>query len=189
MRTAPGPYASGGHLEKPVAENGPMLRAAQHADEPRESRLRRQSVGHDRVLRQRLVVVAAPPGLQRPGPPSIGHREPERRVVVERIGVVLITPALPQQQERRTHQFRERVRDELGLARIDEPLDQPLDDAHPPHHFPQDDGPSLCRQALGTAFDAQRAIEIDAERSRILGHDAPFWAWGGVSQLLPITLS
>ena len=103
-----------------------MLRAAQHAEEPRERRLGRQSVGHDRVLRQRLVVVAAPRVSSGPVPRSIGHREPERRVVVERIGVVLITPALPQQQERRAHQLRERVRDELGLARIDQPLVEPL---------------------------------------------------------------
>src|SRR6202789_3869673 len=63
MRTASRPYASGGHLEQPAAENGPMLRAAQHAEATRERRLRRQSVGHDRGLRQRLVVVTPPPGL------------------------------------------------------------------------------------------------------------------------------
>ena len=186
MPPAAGAHASARHLEEPAAKNGAMVGAAQYAKQPRERRLRRQPVGHDRVLREWCVVVDALPCLKRAGPPSVGHRQPERRVVAERIRIVLITPALPQQHERRAQQLRERVRDELGLARIDQPLGEPVDHAEPLHHLPQDDGASFRGQPLRPAFDAQRAVEVDTERSRILSHDAPFRAVGWSSQLLPI---
>lgn len=80
------------------------------------------------------------------------------------------------------------MRDEVGLAGIDQALAKPGDDTDPFHRLPQDDGTRVGRQALRAALDAQGAVEIGASWSEILNHDASPWRWDGVLQLLPITL-
>ena len=94
------------------------------------------------------------------------------------VGIVLIAPALAQQEEGRPQQLRERMRDELGLARIREMLDEPGDDSRLFHHLPQHDRARFRGQALRTALQTQRTVELCTERSKILDHDAPFWALG-----------
>jgi len=176
MPTPQGSDPSGGHLEKPEPKGGTIGPRAQRPCEPRQRRLRSQSIGYDGVLRQRPAILAGCSGLERRQALPVRDGKTEHRVVAKLVGIILVAPALAQEEERRPQQLRERMRDELGLARILEMLDEPGDDVEPFHHVPQYDRAGFRAQRLGAPLHPQRTVELCTEWSKILDHDAPFWA-------------
>jgi len=160
-------------LQQGTAQDRPVLRGAQHPHQSRQRGLGGEPVGHGRILRQRLAVLVRP-RLQRGNPAALGNRQAEHGVVAQRIGIVLIAPALPQEQQRGGHELRQRMRDQLGVAVVDQTLDQPVDEPEPLHHLPQHHRPGLRRQPLGPRLDAQRPVELRPKKSEIpFTHSAP----------------
>ena len=87
-----------------------------------ESRLSVSS-SRARLRRQPLALLQgrrAPTGLA---------RHPQARILTQAVGVGLVAPALPQQQESSPQQIRQRIADRTRVSRIVQPLGQPVDEA------------------------------------------------------------
>lgn len=92
--------------EQPLRQLPAVVRAAQHRRQARLGRLRGQAVRLEGVLG----------GPQRAITASLRHCDAEGRVVTQRIGVVLVSPALGHQQHAGQHEFVEWVRDAVLSA-------------------------------------------------------------------------
>ena len=112
----------------------------------------RDSVGWDASPSGTSDLVAGPLGgrshRQRPHPAAVRHRQTQHRIVAQPIGVVVVAPPLPEQQERGAQQLRQRVRDQCQLPAVDQLGRHPLDDPEPFHHLPQHHRAGVCGQSL-----------------------------------------
>ena len=158
------------HFQQRLTQHRSVALAAQRADKPRQRRLRGQAVGHLGILVQGSTFLAGPRQQRRDSAPT-RHREPHRRVAAQGTGVILVTPALAQQEQRRVEQLRHRVRDQLLIPRIFNSLDQPRRDAEPLDHLAEDHGAGLRGQALGPGLHPQRTVELGRKQHKVFTHD------------------
>ena len=84
--------------------------------------------------------------------------------MAERVGVVLVVPTLAKEKQNRAQQIGQGIGDTIGLARIVQPLGQPLDDPGALHDLAQEHGPRFPGQPLGSGFDAKGLVERGTEQ-------------------------
>jgi hypothetical protein len=145
--TALGAQAAGGELRERLAQHRPVRRQGQDVEQAGECRLR----GEVDTLRQRRGATRA------------GDGEPQGGIEPQRVGIVLVAPALGEQDEHGAQQVGQRVGDEVRLPRIDEALRQPADDAGSLERLPQQHGAGVAGQALGAGLDKQTGVEGGGE--------------------------
>ncbi len=102
--------------------------------------------------------------VERGAPGRRTDRQPEGRIVPERVRVVVIAPALGGEQDAGPEERGEVMDDILLPPRIDEPRRHPLDDAAPLHDLAQHDGPGVTGQPLCPALDAKGLVEPRGDR-------------------------
>ena len=162
-----------GGLQQRLAQHAAIVRGAQHARQAGERRLRGQSVGLLRVLGQRTAVRGRRPSFERRDAAAGRDGEAQDGVVAQGVGVVLVAPALAQQQQRRVQQLDEWVRHEFRVAGVRKPLGQPARHAEPLDDLAQQHRAGLGGQAFRPRLDAQRTVEIQREKCQI-----GFTHWG-----------
>ncbi len=84
--------------------------------------------------------------------------------MAQRVGIVVVTPALRRQQHGGPDQRGEVVCDVGLAARILQPRGHPGDDAAPFQHFPEQHRTRVAGEPIGAAFHAQSAVEPGRDR-------------------------
>jgi hypothetical protein len=84
--------------------------------------------------------------------------------VPQPVGVVLVAPALvapalAEQQQAGPQQVGQRIGDQVRIARIDQPLGHPLDDASALHDLAQQQRTGVGAQMIRSRLDLRRAVE------------------------------
>ena len=83
--------------------------------------------------------------------------------MAKRIGVVLVAPTLAKEKQNRAQQIGQRIRDLVGVARIKQVVDQPLDDPGALHDLAQHDRTRLGGQTIRSRLDAKGLVERGTE--------------------------
>ena len=86
-------------------------------------------------------------------------RHPQARILTQAVGVGLVAPALPQQQESSPQQIRQRIADRTRVSGIVQPLGQPIDEAATIHHLPLHQGSRVRTEQLGAGLEAEGSVE------------------------------
>ena len=91
-------------------------------------------------------------------------RQPERRVVAQRVCVVMVAPALRGQQHAGADQRGEIVGDVDLAARILQPRHHPRHDAAAFQNLAQHHRAGVASEPIGPAYDPKRAVETGRDR-------------------------
>ena len=130
-------------LRHRLVQDRKVLLPAERVQQSGQGRLRRQPVA---LLQGRR----APTGLA---------RHPQARILTQAVGVGLVAPALPQQQESSPQQIRQRIADRTRVSRIVQPLGQPIDEAAALHQLPLHQGSRVRTEPLGAGLEAEGSVE------------------------------
>lgn len=103
-------------------------------------------------------------GRQGGGATLAGRGEAQGRVEAQRVGIVLVAPAVAEQDEHGAQQVGQRVGDQARLARIGEALGQPGNEAGPLQDLAQQHRPGVAAQPLGSGLDGEAAVEACREQ-------------------------
>jgi len=87
-----------------------------------------------------------------------------RRIVAQRIGIIVVAPTLRHQQPGRANERGEVMRDVDLAARIRQAGGHPADDAALRDDLPQEHRTGIASQSVNATFDAQRAVETHRDR-------------------------
>lgn len=144
-------------LGQRVGEHPAVVRTSEHPLRPRQRGLRGKSVRRPRVLRL-VQRCSAPPG---------GHRQSERRIMPEKLGIALVLPALRQEEDPREHQLRQRVRHKVLRPMID---DRPECSRKPKplHHLPKDQRASVPGDGARRGLNTHRPVEVRPKQTTLL---------------------
>jgi hypothetical protein len=137
--------------EQDALQSRPVLRGAEHRPQARQRRLRGEAavVAHDARAATRRDAQA------------------QKRIVPQEADVILIRVALGVQQQVRAKQVRQRVRDALRSAPVEEFLREKPRESGAVEEFPQEQGARVCTQALRARLDANAAVEIRLKQATL----------------------
>jgi hypothetical protein len=139
--------AAGGELGQRLAQHRPVRLQGQDVEQAGKRRLR----GEVGTLRQRRGAARA------------GDGEPQGGIEPQRVGVVLVAPALGEQHQQGAQQVGQGIADEMGLPWIVQPCRQPRDDAGPLDRLAYEDGAGVAGQTLGSGLHKQAGVEAAGE--------------------------
>ncbi len=85
---------------------------------------------------------------------AIGDGQPEGRIVAQEVGIVVVAPALTQQDQLGAQQLAPGVGDQIIFtAEVDQVVTQPSIDSELMHGFAQQQGTGIGRDALGADLE------------------------------------
>lgn len=141
------PEASAGKFQHRLAQHLEVCRLRHQRGEPRQRRLRGQS---------------RPP--ERREPRRGTGRQPEGRVMAQRVSIVVVPPALRRQQDRGPKE-RGKIMGHIGLAaRVAQTRRHPRHDAAALEYLSQHHRTRISGQPIGPALDPKRTIETGRDR-------------------------
>ena len=97
--------------------------------------------------------------LQAGGAAAAVVGDAEARVVSQAVGVVLVAPALAEQQQVGAQQVGQRIGDGVRVARIDQPPGHPLHDAGALHDLAQQQRAGVGAEMIRPRLDLHAAVE------------------------------
>ena len=156
-----------GQFRHRLVQDRKVLLPAQGVQQPRQRRLRRQS----------LLL------LQGRRAPARVARHPQAGIVAQAVRVGLVAPALSQQQESSVQQIRQPMADRARVSRIVQPLGQPVDDAGPVHHLPLRQGARIGAEPLRSNLDSDGSVERGTDLGYCLRHGVFLLLWWFCSHL------
>jgi hypothetical protein len=96
---------------------------------------------------------------QRRGAARPGRCQPQCGIEPQRIGVVLVTPALCEEQQHGAQQVGQGIGHQMRLAWIVQPFCQPFNDPTALHHLAHDHRPRVAGQAFDAGLDDHARVE------------------------------
>jgi hypothetical protein len=148
VTTASGAQTAPGDLGHRLAQHPPVHIRAQRVEQPRQG-----------GLRSEMML-----GCQGGGATLAGRGEAQGRVETQRVGIVLVAPALAERDEHGAQQVGQGVGHQARMARVGEALDKPGDDAGPLQDLAQQHRPGVAAQPLGPGLDGEAAVEAGREQ-------------------------
>jgi len=144
----------GGEFGQRLAQHGPVGLKRQDIEQAGERRLR----GEVCAFRQRR-------GAARPG-----NGAAQGGIEAQRIGVVLIAPALGEQHQHGAQQLGQRIGDEMRLPRVVQSRGHPFEDAGALDHLAHEDRAGVAGQMFGAGFDGQAGVEAGGDWQQRFTH-------------------
>lgn len=159
------PPPTRGQLGDCLLQHAAVGRLGQKPQQARQRRLRRQ--------------VLAVADRQRAG--GIRDRQPQRRIEAQRIGVVLVAPALAEHHHYRMQQLRQRIVNLVLHTWIGELPRDLLNDAALVEQLPHQHRTTLGAEAVGARLDVQPRIEGRNKNRRCFTHRVRLLGSAGIT--------